>query len=301
MILQKTPGKLVLLLVATCSLLLLAAVLAFAKGDAGYVGSEKCKECHADLAKAFSTNIHAKAGAYGFKDAGCESCHGPASGHVEAGDTAAIINPAKIGYEAASARCLECHSKDKKQMFWHGSIHESQQMSCVACHKVHGGNDKLLAKKLENDLCQSCHLDVRADMFKRSKHPMRDSSSPTTEGKMTCSSCHNAHGARAEKLIEAKSFNDKCYECHAEKRAPLLWEHSPVKEDCITCHSPHGSSVDKMLETKIPRLCQQCHMQGRHQTGALASNSTFAFNRSCLNCHPMVHGSNHPSGAILQR
>jgi DmsE family decaheme c-type cytochrome len=296
---KEIPRRFFLLSALTCCLLLMGA-LAFAV-DAGYVGSEKCKECHADLAKSFSTNIHAKAAAYGMKDAGCESCHGPASGHVADGDTSAIINPAREGYEAASTRCLECHSKDKGQMFWHGSIHESQGMSCAACHKVHGGNDKLLAKSNESDLCFTCHFDVRADILKRSKHPMRDSSSLTTEGKMTCSSCHNAHGARTEKLIAAKSFNDKCYECHVEKKAPLLWEHSPVKEDCITCHSAHGSINDKMLVAKIPRLCQQCHMQGRHQSGALGTNSTFTFNRSCLNCHPQIHGSNNPSGTVLQR
>jgi DmsE family decaheme c-type cytochrome len=296
---SEIPKKLFLWSILPCCILIWVAMTHAV--DAGFVGSEKCKECHGDMAKAFSTNIHAKSGAYGFKDGGCESCHGPGSVHAESGDASAIINPAKVTAEAASAKCLECHSKDKKQMLWHGSIHENQKLSCASCHKVHGDNNKLLAKKLETDLCMTCHSDVRADMFKRSKHPMRDSSSPTTEGKMTCSSCHNAHGAMAEKLIDAKSFNDKCYECHTEKKAPVLWEHSPVKEDCMTCHSAHGSSNDKMLVEKVPRLCQQCHMQGRHQTGTLGTNSIYAFNKSCLNCHSQVHGSNHPSGAILQR
>lgn len=296
---RETLRNLFLLSALTACLVLLAAP-AFAV-EAGYVGSDKCTECHGDLVKAFSTNIHAKAGAYGYKDADCESCHGPAGAHVGTADKAGIINPSKIDYEAASETCLKCHSKGKGQMFWHGSIHESQKIACVICHKIHGGNDKLLAKKTEVELCVSCHADVRADMFKRSKHPMRDSSSPTGEGKMTCSSCHNAHGAKGEKLIDAKSFNDKCYECHTEKKAPLLWEHSPVKEDCLTCHNAHGSSNDKMLVTKVPRLCQQCHMQGRHQSGALDTDSVYTFNKSCLNCHPMVHGTNHPSGPILQR
>lgn len=292
--------KKLFLMLALAGCLLLLGAMAFAV-DGNNVGDGKCKECHEDNAKAFSLTVHAKAGAYGFKDIGCESCHGPASGHVADGNKSAIINPAQIDGEAASATCLKCHSKDKKQMFWHGSVHENQKLSCVACHKVHGGNDKLLAKKTETDLCFSCHSNVRADMLKRSKHPMRDSSSPTTEGKMTCSSCHNAHGAKGEKLIDAKSFNDKCYECHGEKKAPVVWEHSPVKEDCLTCHNSHGSSNDKMLVNKVPRLCQQCHMQGRHQTGALGANSSYAFNRACLNCHSMVHGSNNPSGAVLQR
>ncbi len=296
---KNIPKKFFLLLLMTVCLVF-AGAFAFAV-EGGNAGDAKCLECHAEVAKSFSVSIHGKAAAYGAKDAGCESCHGPGSAHAASGDPAAIRNPAKVDQAAASEGCLNCHSKGKGQMFWHGSIHEGQGVSCVACHKVHGGNDKLLAKKTENDLCVSCHTDVRADMLKRSKHPMRDNSSLSGEGKMTCSSCHNAHGAKGEKLINAKSFNDKCYECHFEKKAPLLWEHSPVKEDCLTCHNAHGSSNDKMLVTKVPRLCQQCHMQGRHQSGTLGTNSIYAFNRGCLNCHSQIHGSNNPSGAVLQR
>lgn len=262
---------------------------------------EKCKGCHEDVVTAFSQNIHSKAGAYGVNNAGCQSCHGNTDSHAKSGDKSLIVNPANVDEEKSSATCLACHSQSKKQMFWRGSVHEGQKLACVGCHKLHGGHDKLLAKKTEGELCLTCHSNVRADMLKRSKHPMRDATSPSGEGKMTCSSCHNAHGAKGEKLIDAKSFNDKCYECHGEKKAPLLWEHSPVKEDCLTCHNSHGSSNDKMLATKVPRLCQQCHMQGRHQTGTLATNSVYAANRGCLNCHAMIHGSNNPSGAVLQR
>ena len=91
---------------------------------------------------------------------------------------------------------------------------------------------------------------------------------------MSCSSCHNPHGGRSRALIDATSINDKCYQCHFEKKAPVLWEHSPVKEDCLVCHTPHGSSNDKLLVSRIPRLCQDCHMQGRHQSGALCSSIT---------------------------
>jgi len=292
-------NRLVLPAVLACCLMLAYAGLSPA--DSGYAGGDKCKECHEGVVGSFRSNIHAKAAFYGAKNAGCESCHGPAAAHMEAGDTAKIRNPSKLAAEASSAACLSCHGKDKGRMFWKGSVHDSQELSCTACHKVHGNKGKLLAKADEKEICFSCHGEVRASMLKRSKHPLRDSSSPSGEGKMTCSSCHNAHGSRGEKLVDAKSFNDKCYKCHGEKKAPVLWEHSPVKEDCLTCHAPHGSSNDKMLVAKVPRLCQECHMQGRHQTGALATNSVFAFNRSCLNCHPMIHGSNNPSGPVLQR
>ena len=297
---ELAPRKLFLLAALTAVLLSVGALAFAVDGGHGGVGAN-CRDCHGETVQGFSANIHAKADAYGFAGAGCESCHGGSEAHVQSGDPTAIINPAKIDVEAASALCLDCHARGKGQMYWHGSIHESQQISCVACHRVHGGRDHLLSARSETELCIACHIEVGPDLIKRSKHPMRDTSSSSGEGKMTCSSCHNPHGSRAEKLISANSFNDKCYECHYEKKAPLLWEHSPVKEDCLTCHNAHGSSNDKMLVTKVPRLCQQCHMQGRHQTGALGINSTYAVNRACLNCHSQIHGSNNPSGVVLQR
>lgn len=271
---------------------------------ATFVGSESCATCHEDQEKTFKNTPHFRLQAKGKKGeaAGCESCHGPGSKHVDAGGSQdTILNPARMRGEAASAQCLSCHSKDKIQAFWKGSPHSGNDAGCASCHQLHGGKNHLLKQKSEAETCFACHAQVRADILKRSKHPLRDSSKPDEEGKMQCSSCHSPHGAKGDKLIAARSINDKCYECHTEKKAPVLWEHSPVKEECLTCHTAHGSNNDKMLVTKVPRLCQQCHMQGRHQTGSLAQNSTFLLNRGCLNCHPMVHGSNNPSGAVLQR
>lgn len=256
------------------------------------VGSASCENCHDAQ---FKTPKHLK------HAADCESCHGPGSVHLEKQDKNSILNPSKMPAEAASEQCLSCHGKEKRHAFWKGSPHSKNEGGCTSCHQMHGAKPRLLKHKNESETCFECHAQVRADILKRSKHPLRDSSTPDEEGKMRCSSCHSPHGAKGDKLMDARSINDKCYECHAEKKAPVLWEHSPVKEDCLTCHAAHGSINDKMLVTKVPRLCQQCHMQGRHQTGTLAQNSIFVLNRGCLNCHPMVHGSNNPSGTVLQR
>ncbi|MBI5630713.1 MAG: DmsE family decaheme c-type cytochrome [Elusimicrobia bacterium] len=267
-----------------------------------FVGAATCLSCHADREN-FKENIHAKAWpkAKGIEfEKSCETCHGPGGAHA-AGDVAAIFNPAKAAGAKASAACLSCHAGDKQRLFWSNSAHDRKGSDCLSCHKMHGSHDRLLKKETELETCASCHRDVNAALHKRSKHPLRDSSMPDGQGKMACSSCHNPHGSQSEKLIAGKSVNDKCFECHAEKKAPMLWEHGPVKEDCLICHTPHGSSNNKLLVTKVPRLCQQCHMQGRHQSGTLAGNSVYAVGRSCLNCHSMVHGSNHPSGAVLQR
>jgi DmsE family decaheme c-type cytochrome len=278
---------------APALLLLLAPSALAAQGEAD------CAGCHEAVVKAFAANPHAGV-AHGGSGA-CASCHEGAAAHAESGDPAHVFSFRRADAERAAEACLHCHGRDRGQKFWRGSAHEVAEVSCASCHAVHGGHPKLLARAEQGATCFSCHSDVRADLMKRSTHPLRDAARVTSAGRMACSSCHNPHGAPSRALVDARSVNDKCYECHAEKRAPVLWEHSPVKEDCLVCHTPHGSSNDKLLTSRIPRLCQQCHMQGRHQSGALSPASVFAFNRSCLNCHPMVHGSNSPSGPVLQR
>ncbi|MBI5241683.1 MAG: DmsE family decaheme c-type cytochrome [Elusimicrobia bacterium] len=299
---MRNPASRIFLLAAIG--LLSAASFSRDAETAAEVGAATCAGCHEKQAASLKSTAHGarleKVKGVPFEKS-CETCHGAGGAHAAGGDAAAIFNPGKAAGEKASETCLTCHSSDRNRMFWEGSAHAGKGNSCVSCHKVHGGNDLLLKKAAEKDVCFSCHPDVKADIAKRSKHPLRDFASKTGAGKMTCSSCHNAHGSRGEKLIAAKSINDKCYECHAEKQAPLLWEHAPVKEDCMTCHSAHGSSNNKLLTMKVPRLCQSCHIQGRHQSGTLAANSAYAVGRSCLNCHMMIHGSNHPSGTVLQR
>ena len=55
------------------------------------------------------------------------------------------------------------------------------------------------------------------------------------------------------------TVNETCYTCHAEKRGPFLWEHSPVVDDCTNCHTPHGSTKPALLKARVPWLCQECH------------------------------------------
>jgi DmsE family decaheme c-type cytochrome len=132
---------------------------------------------------------------------------------------------------------------------------------------------------------------------------------PMREGIMTCSSCHNAHGTVGPAQLNQFSVNENCYECHAEKRSPKLWEHPPVREDCLNCHDPHGSLHPFMLKAKQPRLCQQCHDEMRHPTQPYDSaqpdqffpNRRAMFNKACVNCHQQVHGSNHPAGVRFMR
>ena len=141
---------------------------------------------------------------------------------------------------------------------------------------------------------------------------------------MVCSDCHNPHGSPGPKLLKEVTVNETCYNCHAEKRGPLLWEHQPVRENCLNCHTPHGSNqaraADRAAVLPVPGLPREFRPPVRHSqrcaveqpagigapgkvfppTGAIITNFR-AFSRGCVNCHSQIHGSNNPSGAYFIR
>lgn len=271
---------------------------------ATYVGSETCKGCHEDLFKKIEHSLHGKLlgtklSRTDVQRRGCEACHGPGSKHLE--DPA---NPAfnlRFGKKTSltatdqNSVCLQCHQRGK-QILWQGSPHETRDVSCVSCHSTHASQAEKgqLKKATQSDLCSQCHQ-VKAMQFQRSSHM------PVKEGKLTCSSCHNAHGTTTERLIPEISINESCTKCHADKRGPVLWEHAPVIESCLNCHVAHGSNNAPLMRIKQPRLCNQCHIESRHSTQPFPQTDRKVFNRSCLNCHPNIHGSNHPSGVFFTR
>ncbi|PKM09067.1 MAG: cytochrome C [Gammaproteobacteria bacterium HGW-Gammaproteobacteria-4] len=242
----------------------------------------------------------------------CQACHGDSTAHVDNPNKASPRPLPEVVFGIASKHkavsnqstqddaCLSCHDNFRATQHWAGSGHESANVSCTGCHSLHDTNKSLLTAATEVETCLNCHRKQRSILRKRSTHPLQDTIHADGVGTMTCTSCHGPHGTVGEKLIDASTINGKCYECHQEKKAPVLWEHSVVKENCIACHNPHGSNHEMMLVAKQPRLCQQCHEQGRHQTIAGEPNSFLVVNRGCSNCHASIHGTNNPSGIKLK-
>jgi len=267
--------------------------------DRTYVGAETCANCHEDIVKKFQSTLHSKEGFKQKSDKGCEECHGPASAHVEGGgDKSKISSFGSLTSQQKKDMCLKCHETGDR-MFWVGSVHDSRGLVCQDCHSVHSFKDEKaqLKEAPEYKLCFGCHKQKESLFYRVSHHPVK-------EGKVNCTDCHNVHGSRTEKLLRGESVNEQCYQCHAEKRGPFLWEHVPVREDCTNCHEVHGSNRTKLLNAKEPFLCQRCHSDTRHPGtlyDAKALKSNRLFNRSCTNCHSTIHGSNHPSGQTFLR
>jgi len=251
----------------------------------------------------------------------CQSCHGESTGHQKdpAGVHPEVVFATKSknvsSVEDRSGACLTCHdTKILPRTHWAGSEHQSRDVTCTNCHAVHTPHDPVLAKVTQPEVCYACHATQRAQTHRISTHPI-------LAGKMACTDCHNPHGSTGPKLLVKNSVNETCYTCHAEKRGPFLWEHSSVVDDCTNCHTPHGSTNTPLLKARVPWLCQECHT-GDHgaqiNSGAnLPSGNVTTINgqlplgsqspraqlnaRACLNCHVLIHGSNHPAGAKFQR
>lgn len=234
----------------------------------------------------------------------CETCHGVSDNHV----ANAVAMPPKVVFRGKNANpaseqnqvCLACHQSGLR-MHWKGSLHESSDVGCVACHQIHTGRDRVLDKITQPEVCFGCHKAQREQINRISHHPIK-------EGKIACTQCHNPHGSAGPTLLLKTTLNETCFTCHAEKRGPFLWEHSPVREDCTHCHTPHGSIHRPLLKARIPWLCQECHSSIFHPSAAYSGNNVSLLGapdrvlaKSCLNCHSQVHGSNHPAGVRKQR
>jgi len=303
-----------------CALCLLASLFGHASavaqsGEYTKDGADTCLGCHDEetvggySASAIFKTKHAHRGdkraPFGPGGLQCESCHGPGAAHAK-NKKATSINTFKRDSRASlderNGTCLSCH-EGASRTGWHASAHQRGNLACTDCHKIHQERDAVLTKATQPEACLSCHQQQRADFHKTSAHPV-------SQGRMACSDCHAAHGSASKGMLVKPTLNLTCFNCHADKRGPLLWEHAPVSEDCSLCHSPHGSVRSALLTKNPPLLCQQCHSPAGHPSvartaaglpGAGGGGSIFLVGGSCTNCHTQVHGSNHPAGAKLMR
>jgi len=299
------PGKLFFMALLSAGL----AIASFAKGSGGqqeatapasknkneYVTSATCAACHEELSTKFTSTPHQVLEINekkGWKDLGCESCHGPGENHVNAGDgSQTIVFPGRPSREINQS-CLSCHSRVEAHAGGSTSLHGKNQLACTDCHSVHQPKESLhlLAEK-SDQLCISCHKETQADFAKPFRHRLQ-------EGAIHCVDCHAPHGGLNPRQMKTALGNEvACAKCHSDKRGPFAFEHAAMRlEGCVSCHEPHGSVNPKMLvRTQQYLLCLECHSTA---PGILASQPP-AFHdlrsarfQNCTTCHLKVHGSN---------
>lgn len=224
-----------------------------------------CYRCHSDTRQLQEiAGPHQILGPNGFN---CSTCHVP-HGRVTA--------------ETRSNQCLQCHT-GSPTMAWHSSYHFREGVACADCHEAHPNVERARVANVSHtnvvrpnvrpmgvadpETCYKCHPKMFALASLPSHHPIR-------EGKLRCSDCHDSHGQEHGSL-KAPTLNQLCFECHAEKEGPFVWEHAPVTENCGICHEPHGSVTNNLLHQPTMFLCLRCH------TG----HSTHGRSLQCTRCH----------------
>ncbi|MDM7994798.1 MAG: DmsE family decaheme c-type cytochrome [Acidobacteriota bacterium] len=298
----------------------------------GQAEPQTCLTCHKDQAGVMDTKHGAKGDPASPAGQGqaCTGCHGISKDHIN--NPSANKHPVRFSKGAVTAQeqtrvCMGCHAGNRHLAFWETGRHARNDVRCNDCHAVHTTPTRASTiaitkrdpavspfttteRQLEYETCIGCHKQVRVQINKPSHHPIM-------EGKVTCSSCHNPHGAQSHAMVKHETVNIQCWSCHADKRGPYLFQHPAVEENCLSCHSPHGSSHTKLLNERVPNLCQDCHDWSRHPgtaysgdqgfvrlpgSSAKVANTRFVA-RSCLNCHNAIHGSNAPAtrGKYLTR
>ncbi len=278
-------------------------------GAGGYVGSNACRTCHADVFLNFYKNAHFKSLASGKEPperTGCEGCHGPGKAHIEArgGKTTIPHAFSLMTPKAVLEDCLGCHARDVNRANIRRSEHTLHDVACTSCHSIHhAATPKYLLAKQQHEMCYTCHSTIRAQFEMPSKHRVN-------EGFMECSDCHNPHGAFAPtwrmgqrpRMVEQAGTNEEaCLKCHVDKRGPFVFEHASVRlEGCETCHIPHGSMNAKLLRRPVVfTLCLECHngsASGLSGRGVPLQSSRHNLldpkYQRCTTCHVRLHGSN---------
>ena len=262
-------------------------------GNAHYVGSDTCKQCHEDIyTKHFAGTPHYSLITQGKH--GCEDCHGPGSAHVEGGgDISKIISFKKLGEQESSRICLTCHSSSMQHANFLRSEHFANNVGCITCHSPHQAKvERSLLKEDQPQLCFGCHAEQKAEFARPFHHRVK-------EGLIQCSDCHNVHGSVIPKQLRTSSTGDQvCFKCHTDVRGPFVYEHLPVKtEGCTSCHVPHGSANPRMLKVaQVNMLCLQCHTLAMSSVPSQppvgpAHNQSQKY-QACTMCHAFIHGSN---------
>ena len=262
-----------------------------------FAADNPCVECHEDMAPKLEKSLHYRVG-----KVPCAQCHTAATAHMEEGETEGLMP------EDMQKTCLSCH----RSLSCDDEHCGRDENTCSNCHSIHSGKGPTMLKSDANKLCESCHLDVKAQMRFPNHHPV-------PEGKMSCFACHSAHGGFKPSEATAKDVNDLCWKCHSSKQGPFIFEHEPVVEDCRICHEVHGSVADNLLSQNEPFLCLQCHEFHFHAGIEGASEETVevggvvygnrygttaykkAYTTKCTQCHVKIHGSDLPSQSTTSR
>ena len=191
----------------------------------------------------------------------------------------------------AAKSCYDCHSKQKTDFLARKNVHQPVKgENCESCHKRHGFSNKLVLVDNTNQLCFSCHTELK------DKYSAGNVHAPVSAG--VCWDCHDPHASDKKALLRSnpKGPDDpnSCMGCHQQELASTVdakFPHEPFqKQDCVGCHDPHNSPNANLLKKDANTLCSACH-DVKDKKLATAHEGKFISGLGCADCHS-GHSSN---------
>ncbi len=206
------------------------AVVDFGRDAATPVAEQNqvCMGCHSrDVGLPWAGSVHERS------ELSCSACH----------DVHRPVDRVSLMTEQAEV-CFQCHRKQRADSL-KPSVHPVRfgLMTCGACHNPHHSvSNDLLTRGTINELCWSCHTELRG--------PYLFEHAPVIED---CSLCHESHGSIHQSLLVRRPPL-LCQSCHSQRAHPSL-SFTPeglagrnpsaflLGGSCLNCHSQvHGSN-----------------------------------------------------------
>jgi DmsE family decaheme c-type cytochrome len=244
--------------------------------DAEMVNDDEiCASCHEAYSKAFANNVH--------RGGKCESCHGPASRHVDTrGKEPGLIFSFKTSDPFVRAEaCLKCHEQNActPGSLWRTSAHAHNRVTCTDCHRGHydvpPGTPGYTAPS-DTASHRVANPQVALVGYQDAEKPGEAAGAAVADGKQPSLSgtSHNL-GAVSPGI---------CYKCHGDMQElqRIAGPHQicgPNGFNCTTCHDPHG----KIKEESRKDLCLSCHSGA--PTMAWHSSTHNINGVACTDCH----------------
>lgn len=251
----------------------------------------RCAECHAT---GFEKNYQAQGRRYQSTQAeigvGCESCHGPAEGHLKwaeapqsyaaspfpgTNETGILVSFSEETAEAEIQQCAGCHSR--REPFLDGNpmpgtpYHDAYRLALLRDGLYHADGQILDEVYVYGSFLQSKMYDkgVRcSDCHEPHSAALRAS------GNAVCTQCHSEAGNDRFPSLTAKTYDDPAHHFHevgsegAQCQSCHMIERTYMGIDGRRDHSFRVPRPDLSVTLGTPNACNDCH---EDQTAAWAA------------------------------